>query len=130
MVREEVRTRAEQLLAELDAGRSIEQIATAAGYEVKVIEHYGRDAPGVPAELGEALFRTPRAADGSGRGTVVTASGDALVYRFDNFRDGALESLPAEQREMLGNLLQRSRAREVQAHYQQRLRESSSVELL
>lgn len=61
---------------------------------------------------------------------MVTASGDALVYRFDNFRDGALESLPAEQREMLGNLLQRSRAREVQAHYQQRLRESSSVELL
>lgn len=130
MVREEVRTRAGQLLAELDAGRSIGQIATAAGYELKVIERYGRDAPGVPAELGEALFRTPRAADGSGRGTVVTAGGDALVYRFDNFRDGALESLPAEQREMLGKLLQRSRAREVQAHYQQRLRESSSVELL
>ena len=61
---------------------------------------------------------------------VVTAGGDALVYRFDNFREGALEKLPAEQREMLGELLQRSRAREVQAHYQQRLRESSSVELL
>ncbi|HQY69300.1 MAG TPA: SurA N-terminal domain-containing protein [Pseudomonadales bacterium] len=130
MVREKVRIEAEQLLAGLDAGRSIEQIAKAAGYELKVVERYGRDAPGIPSELGEALFRTPRGADGSGRGTVVTAGGDALVYRFDNFREGALEKLPAEQREMLGELLQRSRAREVQAHYQQRLRESSSVELL
>jgi hypothetical protein len=31
---------------------------------------------------------------------------------------------------MLGKLLQRSRAREVVAHYEQRLRESSAIELL
>jgi peptidyl-prolyl cis-trans isomerase D len=130
MVREKVRAQAEQLLARLDQGQSIEQIAKAGGYEPKLVKHYGRDAPGVPAELGEALFKTPRGADGSGRGTVVAASGDALVYRFENFRDGSLASLPAEQREMLGKLLQRSRGREVQAHYEQRLRESSSVELL
>ena len=130
MVREKVRAQAEQLLARLDQGQSIEQIAKAGGYEPKLVKHYGRDAPGVPAELGEALFKTPRGADGSGRGTVVAASGDALVYRFENFRDGALASLPAEQREMLGKLLQRSRGREVQQHYQQRLRDSSSVELL
>ena len=130
MVREKVRAQAEQLLARLDQGQSIEQIAKAGGYEPKLVKHYGRDAPGVPAELGEALFKTPRGADGSGRGTVVAASGDALVYRFENFRDGSLASLPAEQREMLGKLLQRSRGREVQAHYEQRLRDSSSVELL
>ena len=130
MVREKVRAQAEQLLARLDQGQSIEQIAKAGGYEPKLVKHYGRDAPGIPAELGEALFKTPRGADGSGRGTVVAASGDALVYRFENFRDGALASLPAEQREMLGKLLQRSRGREVQEHYQQRLRDSSSVELL
>jgi peptidyl-prolyl cis-trans isomerase D len=130
MVREQVRAQAEQLLARLDQGQSIEEIAKAGGYEPKLVKHYGRDAPGIPAELGEALFKTPRDADGSGRGTVVAASGDALVYRFENFRDGALASLPAEQREMLGKLLQRSRGREVQEHYQQRLRDSSSVELL
>ncbi len=130
MVREKVRAQAEQLLARLDQGQSIEEIAKAGGYEPKLVKHYGRDAPGIPAELGEALFKTPRGADGSGRGTVVAASGDALVYRFENFRDGALASLPAEQREMLGKLLQRSRGREVQEHYQQRLRDSSSVELL
>ena len=130
MVREKVRARAEQLLARLDEGESIEEIAKAGGYEAKVVKGHGRDAPGIPAELSEALFKTPRAADGSGRGTVVAGSGDALVYQFDHFREGALENLPAEQRGMLGKLLQRSRAREVQAHYQQRLRESSSVELL
>jgi hypothetical protein len=61
---------------------------------------------------------------------VVAGSGDALVFQFENFRDGALESLPAEQRGILGKLLQRSRAREVVAHYEQRLRESSAIELL
>ena len=94
------------------------------------MRHHGRDAPGVPPELSEAVFKTPRAADGSGRGTVVAASGDALVFQFENFRDGALDSMPPDQRTLLVKLLQRSRAREVQAHYQQRLRESSSVELL
>ncbi len=130
MVREKVRSRAEQLLAQLDKGESIEQIATAGGYEAKTVKSLGRDAPGVPAELNEALFKTPRGRDGSGRGTVVAGSGDALVFQFENFRDGALESLPAEQRGILGKLLQRSRAREVVAHYEQRLRESSAIELL
>ena len=130
MVREKVRARAEQLLARLDQGEGIEELARSGGFRLEVVRHHGRDAPGVPPELSEAVFKTPRAADGSGRGTVVAASGDALVFQFENFRDGALDSMAPDQRTLLVKLLQRSRAREVQAHYQQRLRESSSVELL
>lgn len=129
MVREQAEAKADELLAALAGGQGIETLARANGLEWKVEPDYMRGAPQVPEELGKALFDTARSAEGTGHGKVVSGSGDVLVFAFDDFRDGELARLPAEQRRLLTGLFRRSHGIESAGHYQQRLRAVASVEL-
>ena len=130
MVREKVQAQGKELLAQLANGKTVEQLAGEGKYEWKVALRYGRGAAGVPPELGQAAFDTPRGDNGSGRGTVVSSGGDVFVFAFDNFREGRLDELSAEQRAMLVRLLQKSRGRETVAYYEQSLRDRADIEML
>lgn len=129
VVRTQAQARAQTLLAALASGQGIEELARTNGLEWRAAPGYTRAAPQVPSELGSALFDTPRDDTGSGRGEVLTSTGQVLVFSFDNFREGELARLPAEQRSLLRRLLRQAQGIAMTGQYQQSLRASASVEL-
>ena len=90
---------------------------------------YPRGASQVPEELGRVLFDTPRSRDGTGHGKVTADNGEVLVFAFDNFHDGDLARLPAEQRNVLARVFRRAHGIESAEDYRQRVRAVASVEL-
>jgi len=130
MVREKLKADGEQILAAMKAGQSVEDIAVAAGHEWQVVLKHRRGAPELAAEISDAVFTTAREADGRARASIVLAGGDVVVFETANFEQGRLEDLSSDQQASLRALLQRGRGREVAGHYQERLRQSATIELL
>lgn len=128
LIREKVRAEGDEILASMKAGQDVETLARKNGYQWQVVLQYRRGSPELAVEIGNAVFATPRTEAGTGFGSVVLPSGDAVVFKTANFHEGDFAGIPEEQRQVLGNLMQQARGREITAHYQNRLRQVASIE--
>jgi peptidyl-prolyl cis-trans isomerase D len=130
LIRKRAAAVAEEVLASLRSGKSVEDAALERGYEWQTVPGHRRGADGVASELSRAAFSTPRAAAGSTWGRVEQPNGDVVVFEISNFREGSLADLGTEQQLALRRAIQSARGREVSEHYLNRLRESAEIERL
>jgi peptidyl-prolyl cis-trans isomerase D len=130
LIRKRAAAVAEEVLASLRSGKSVEDAALERGYEWQTVPGHRRGADGVASELSRAAFSTPRAAAGSAWGRAEQPNGDVVVFEISNFREGSLADLGTEQQLALRRAIQSARGREVSEHYLNRLRESAEIERL
>lgn len=130
LIRKRAAAVAEEVLASLRSGKSVEDAALERGYEWQTVPGHRRGADGVASELSRAAFSTPRATAGSTLGRAEQPNGDVIVFEISNFREGSLADLGMEQQLALRRAIQSARGREVSEHYLNRLRESADIERL
>jgi peptidyl-prolyl cis-trans isomerase D len=95
--------RAEVLLAQLKAGKTLAELATAESLPApQSVPGVPRGAPLVDAAVSEAIFSLDAPADGkSSAGKQVLADGSLVLFTVDRVVPGSAADVPAPQRQML-----------------------------
>jgi peptidyl-prolyl cis-trans isomerase D len=124
------REQAEQLVARLESGASLEELQAETGYELKQPGSLGRDAGQAPTGLVHQVFQLPRPADGGPvYGLADLADGDFAVVALTEVKDGSLEDLEPAARESETNTLERSAGQANYQHLVRQLRAIADIEL-
>jgi len=128
--REQVLQQAEEMLAAIGDGATIEELANNNKLEWQLIDGHRRGGDGIAEELSEAAFALQRSGNEVDSSLVSLANGDAVVFQVSEFKDGPVETLDGQQLSTISRLIIQGRGREVAAEYQQELRDRAGVELL
>jgi peptidyl-prolyl cis-trans isomerase D len=129
--REAVALAAEEAIATLRAGTSVEDFANKAGYEWQVELGADRGNLTVPREVLQGAFSLAAPAEGESTiDYVMAANGDALVFELDRVVPGSLQSLPEAEQQALQQLVGAEYAQVIDTEYQQGLRDSAEINVM
>ena len=129
--RDAVASAAEQVVATLRAGASVESVANEAGYEWQVELGADRRNLVVPGVVLQGAFSLAAPAEGESTiEYVLDANGDALVFELDRVLPGSLQQLPDRERQSLQQLVGAEYAQVIDAEYQQSLRDSAEINVM
>ena len=102
------RDRGTEMLALLEAGTPIEQVAENYGVEIRTTDMLNRSAVDYGAEITAEIFRAPYSGgDQPVYGGLQMANGGYTVYRLDKVEPGRAEDIPQEARDQRKELLAR-----------------------
>ncbi len=126
-LREAVAREAESVIAELQSGRPLDEIAQEKGYEWQVELGANRSAFAVDAPVLSRAFQLPIPAESSVGDFIITDGGDAIVIELTRVQPGSFNALaPVEQRQ-LQQQISNETALLVDAEYQQAARQSADI---
>lgn len=129
--REAVTQAAEEAVAGLRGGTSVETLATESGYEWQVELGADRRNLVVPREILQGAFSLAAPAEGeSSIDYVLGANGDALVFELDRVSPGSLQMLPQTERQSLQQLVGAEYSQVIDTEYQQGLRDSAEINVM
>ncbi|MBN7797712.1 SurA N-terminal domain-containing protein [Parahaliea mediterranea] len=127
-VREAISARAEQAVARLRQGESVEDVADDLGYEWQLEIGAEQDAGMLPPAVAAAAFRLPAPAEGETRvDFTLTAAGDAQVIEVSRVSPGSYASLSAPRQQQLRQQIGRELGELVLREYQQGLRKAADI---
>lgn len=122
---------AEQALASLRAGASLETIANEAGYEWQVELGADRANVTVPRAVLQRAFSLAVPAEAESLTEYVfDANGDALVFELDRVSPGSLQELPQAEQQSLQQLVGAEYAQLIDTEYRQGLRDSAEINVM
>ncbi|TXS89047.1 peptidylprolyl isomerase [Parahaliea maris] len=126
--RESVAVTAEQAVAQLRAGATVEEVAGQLGYEWQVEIGAQRDSAMLDPALTEAAFslRAPESG-ASVSDYTMTAGGDAIVFDVSRVAPGQYASLPPGRKSQISQLIGGERGTLVQNEYQRSLRQRADI---
>ena len=123
-----IRVRAEQLLAQLAAGNTIEDLARENGYEWQVGLALRRDNRTLPASVLRRLFQLPAPMeDESTFEFVQSAGGDIELFELVRVSPGQLANISDAERRRLQRQLQEELGRRADSAFQQGLQENAEI---
>lgn len=130
-VRAMVAAKATASLEKLRSGATMEQIASAQGYEVKTELGIERSNDTVPADVLRQVFELPVPADSLASFDFRAApNGDAIVVELYRVSPGDYSSMPAAEQAELEKLLIGEKGSQVYQEYQSGLRERADIVVL
>ncbi len=118
---------ADELLAKLAAGSSVEELALAEGYDWQVELSARRDSLNLPQATREAAFGLLAPTQGSSFDYAQTANGDVEVFEIFRVTAGTPDTLNEQDRQRIGNTLADQSARVLDGAFQRTLAESAEV---
>lgn len=119
---------ARSVIARLEAGETMEQVANDLNYDWQVELGTTRSSGRLPQAVSQRGFELPEPEQGALlRDTARTASGDLYVVELSRVRTGQLTTLSPEQRARLTDSMTGEYAGVVQRHFEKRLREKAKV---
>ncbi|MGK0499299.1 MAG: peptidyl-prolyl cis-trans isomerase D [Oceanicoccus sp.] len=120
--------KAEQSVAALKAGKTVEELANEAGYEWQVQQNLRRSSPGVDRSLLNAVFAMPAgSAEQPSRQAATLANGDVAIIQLEEVEQGSWSEFGIMEQRALKNELQRNIAGQSVAAYVATLRETAEV---
>lgn len=126
-LREAVAREAESVIAELQSGRPLDEIAQDKGYEWQVELGANRSAFAVDVPVLSRAFQLPTPGDSSVGDFIITDSGDAIVIELTRVQPGSFNALaPVEQRQ-LQQQISNETALLVDSEYQQAARQAADI---
>ncbi len=125
----ELTARAEQLLADLSTGTTIEALANANQLEWEAYADVNRTSAEVSAELIDHVFRLPKPDKQPVNSFVTLPSGDVVVLQFTVVKPGAFPDIEPEQRVALRQRLAQEYGNLEMVSFQNALTNSSTIEL-
>lgn len=126
--REAVAATAEQAVAQLRGGASVEEVAAQLGFEWQVEIGAQRDSAMLDPALRDAAFslRAPES-DQSVADYTMTAAGDAIVFDVSRVAPGQYAALPPGRKSRINQLIGGERGTLVQNEYQRSLRQRADI---
>lgn len=129
-VAKKAKANADALLAQLDKGESLEQLAGAQKAEVVDHKGIGRDAATVDSALVKAAFEMPRSAAGKANNRLVDLGGDVYaLIQLDKVTDGDPSKLDAKTREAARNALSQGGGSEAASGFIDALRKNAKIKV-
>ncbi|CAM3647876.1 SurA N-terminal domain-containing protein [Parendozoicomonas haliclonae] len=127
---EQLKQRAEAVIAELNGGANAEQLATSNGLTWAAQEKSVRFNREVPAQLLAEAFRLPHPAAGQfSYGTATLPNGDIAVIRIANVVNGN-DALDADQARMMGTSLALRQGTQMYDEYVRNLRDTADIKVV
>ncbi len=128
MAREQIRRTANELLAELRGGASIESLAQAGGYQWQVELAANRSNPAVPDSLLRRAFQLPAPAEGQTTFEYVqNGEGDIELFELVEVVEGDAGAVGEGQRSLIERQLIGEYGRQADEYFQQQLRSSADI---
>lgn len=119
---------AERLLAALEGGQSLEDVANDAGFDWQVEFAARRDSPRLPAGVRERLFELPAPTSDRSRFAIVEDAGDSTyLMEFSRVIPTEPESLPPQQRNLLAQRIAGESGGLLQQQFETLLRDRAEV---
>ena len=118
---------ARKVIARLEAGETMEQVARDLDYEWQIELGITRSSGRLPPAVAQRGFELPQPADAPLRDTARGDSGDLYVIELSRVRPGQLSALDANQRARLADQIANEYAGLVQRQFERRLREAADV---
>lgn len=129
-ISEEARAKADALLAEAEAGKSLEELAAAHASKVEEQKGVGREAANVDSALVQAAFAMPRPQADKVEQRVVELGGDAFALLvLDKVVDGDPSQLDAKTREAARNALREGYGSEAASGLIAALRKTTKIQV-
>ena len=126
--RERSMQQALDIIARLESGETMQQVANDLDYSWQVELGTDRGAGRLPPAVDERGFQLPAPAAGeSQRAVTRSGNGDLYVVEVSRVRPGQLAGLDADQRKRLGDRVAGEYAGLVQQHFEKRLREKADI---
>jgi peptidyl-prolyl cis-trans isomerase D len=127
---ERARDQAEQLVARLESGASLQELQAETGYELNQPGSLGRDSGEAPAGLVHQAFQLPRPGEaGAVYGLADLAGGNFAVVALTEVKDGTLEDLEPVVRETEITTLESSAGQANYQHLVRQLRAIAEIEI-
>ena len=121
---------ADALLADLDKGETLEQLAAARKLKVEEQKDVGRDAANVDSALVKAVFAMARPQQGKADNQVVDLGGDSYaVIQLENVVDGDPSKLDAKTREAARSALRQGIGAAAATEFVSALRKDTKIEV-
>lgn len=118
---------ARNIIARLETGETMEQVANDLNYEWQVELGTTRSSGRLPQAVTQRGFTLPVPQDQALRDTARAGNGDLYVIELSRVRPGQLAALDTEQRARLSDRVASEYAGMVQRHFEKRLRDSADV---
>ncbi len=118
---------ARTIIARLNAGETMEQVAQDLNYDWQVELGTTRRSGRLPAVVSQRGFELPEPEDQPLRDTARAENGDLYVVELSRVKPGQLAALDTEQRNRLADRIAGEYAGMVQRHFERRLRDQAEV---
>lgn len=118
---------ARAIIARLEAGETMEQVAQDMNYEWQVELGTTRSSGRLPPVVSQRGFELPGPQDQPLRDTARAENGDLYVVELSRVKPGQLAALDAERRARLADRIAGEYAGMVQRHFEKRLRDQAEV---
>ena len=129
-VAQQAKANADALLAQLDKGESLDQLASAQKLELEEQKGVGRDAATVDSSLVKAVFAMPLPQVGKSDRQVVDLGGDVYaLVQLDKVVDGNPSTLDAKTREAARNALRQGDGAEAAQGFIDALRKNAKIKI-
>lgn len=126
--RERVTEKAQQALASIRSGQSVEETAKVSGYEWQVEIGAQRNGSMLPPALAQRVFRLAAPADGeSVVDFTLNAQGDAEVFELSRVTAGSYSALAPQQQQGLQQQIALEYSNLLQQEFQQKLRNDADI---
>jgi peptidyl-prolyl cis-trans isomerase D len=122
--------KAEELLAKLHAGSSIEQLALDGGYDWQVELALLRETSALPPAAMDRVFQLPADNSSSQYDYVATSGGDVVIFELDRVVEGDLAQLTPQPTEQLKQRLSGESGALVDQQYLESLRDRADIEVM
>lgn len=119
----------EQILVELNDGKTLEQVAEEYGYSVSVKKQVGRNDADMDAEINRRAFSMPKPEDSSASyGRLIKEDGDFVVLALSSVTEGDASNISEQEMKMVSRFLAEQRGRQDLFEFQQGIRDSADIE--
>ncbi|WP_163834457.1 SurA N-terminal domain-containing protein [Spartinivicinus ruber] len=126
---EKIKTQAEQLLANLKEGKTLESVAKETEVELKKAESIKRNAANLPRQLVMESFKMPRPSEGKQSFAQATLlGGNIAVIALTSVKTPEQVKENEQQKQFISRYLMDQQGREMMASLQKNLRDSAEIE--
>ena len=123
------KTAAADAQAQLNEGKTIEQIAESLGVEWQAVVLESRSSSSAPAPVKNLAFKMPRPADGSFAVDHTESGKNSYVVRLSAVVDGDLENMDSEQKQLAMRRIQNSQSAQSFSAFYTSLKSDSNIKI-